>query len=968
MRHQLGLWAVLPLVLWQVAQAQTFKCDDADGKGRGYTINDSAKHNCQEGTFCYQLGKGVYCGVGSSDSTLAEPNSVAGDSASADKAVSNACAKDGTAMCKLSDGHGAEYYRCIDGATQDFKCGGGSVCYKDGEGVVCGASSSVNVCTPGALKCSAADGTSADFSQCIGGEQVALVCGVGLTCSQDGPFHVRCASDADGNARVEYPVSSAEPDSSTCAVAPEPTSAPCASYATVNSTIPGTTTTTTTITVKPSMYTVTKNPKLKANGPTLVRSNANNARPNGLNMMEIDVSYDPAGLAPYPTRETAPPAAGTFEQPDAFSREIANCPIPQGYGSSSTSANEATAPNPPNYAPASTTVYPNSVYSYPSPNSYPAQPLYTPQPSYDNVHVPRYQPLALNAAIATVIPDNMPLPQLLYSLQNAMQFAGPPPNAPYMPSPIYSTAPPPPPPPPPVYSATPPPTTGCPTNTKPITHTVFISVETNCEKPKPTCSSSEPECEPECSSETKRKHKHKHKHNHKHKHKKDDDDECSTTTSCPTTSSEKCTTSSSEECETSSKKHKHKHKHEHKHKKKDDDDSDDECESSSKEKKGECECEECDGCCQCFGRAVMSISSCEGETVTTLGKKLFAYMSNEESATAADEESVDEELGAVMHNAAATSSAPCESSEEPTCSSATTHTVYEAVETGCKCGSKGGKECKCGDKCTCKSNSHTVIVTVDSSCEKPKPKPTASSSHVVIESVETSCITQSPKQTRTVIQSIECSCITPSPKNTHTVIESIECSCITPSPKNTRTIIESIECICVKPTPTAPKNTHTVYESVECGCGPSCGKNTHVVLESVESGCASSSLGSCKPSSSSCESSSAKSTHFVYEVVESGCASSSSSCAPTSKVNTHFVYQMVESGCASPSSSCKPTSDSCAPTSAKNTHYVYQMIESGCASSSESCKPPSSSEPTSSVNTHTVYQSVESGCASSSSC
>ncbi|KAJ2888026.1 hypothetical protein IWW38_005016, partial [Coemansia aciculifera] len=197
MRHQLGLWAVLPLVLWQVARAQTFKCDDADGKGRGYTINDSAKHECQDGAFCYQLGKGVYCGVGSSDPVLADFNSVVGDSAPANKAL---CAKEGAATCKQADGRGAEYYHCVNGERQENKCAGGSVCYQDGDSaVVCGAASvNAEVCTPGAFKCNEADGTSPDFSRCIGGEQVALVCGTGLTCSQDGPFHVRCAAEAEG--------------------------------------------------------------------------------------------------------------------------------------------------------------------------------------------------------------------------------------------------------------------------------------------------------------------------------------------------------------------------------------------------------------------------------------------------------------------------------------------------------------------------------------------------------------------------------------------------------------------------------------------------------------------------------------------------------------------------------------------------------------------------------------------------
>ncbi|KAJ2831529.1 hypothetical protein GGI24_001547 [Coemansia furcata] len=846
MRHQLGLWAVLPLVVWQVVRAQTFKCDDADGKGRGYTINDGAKRDCQEGTFCYQLGKGVYCGVGSSDSVLPDSNEAAAAKA---EIAPNACAKEGTATCKLPDGNGAAYIRCVNGVSQDFTCGGGSVCYQDGEGILCGATSSARACTPGAFKCSADDGVSADFSRCIGGEQVALTCGDGLTCHQEGPFHVRCASEADSNARAvypAYPITSAESVSSTCAAnnttaAPSSTKAyaappvttptvnPSTTSTTIYNTVSGTTTTTTTFTAKPSMYTVTKSDDRKANGPMLIRSNGVPS-PRGKNMVEIDVSYNPAEVAQcqrYGVSNTA--ATGAFDQPEAFSREMANYPMSQGYGASSNSPYYASSSNSPYYASSSNSPYYasssnspfyapystadlNLAHAYPSPNSYAAPPTYntaySAQPTYNTAYDNAHQPLALNTGYATVVPDNIQLPQLIYSLQNAMQLSNQPPAGAYPPGP----PPPPPPPPGPVYitvvppSVCPPvvcptvecPTVECPTKPsccKPATHTVFISIESHCEKPtpKPVCCPKEPECE--CSSE--HEHKHKHKHKHKHEHKKEEE-ECPTTPPCTTT----------ETCEpTSTKKHKHSHSHSHththKHKSKKEDeceeDSDCDCDGDSKGKAGECELEDCDGGCVCFGRAVVSVSDCNGESVTTLGKKLFACMSNEESASA-DPESVDDELNAVIHNAA-TSSGSCESCEspEPTCSSsAATHTALESVETGCHC--ESGGECKCGDKCDCKKkNSHTVIVSVNSSCEKP-----------------TACAPTSAKNTHTVIESIECSCVKPSPQNTHTVIESIECSCIAPSAQNTHTIIESIECMCVKPSPVAPKHTHTVFESVEC--------------------------------------------------------------------------------------------------------------------------------------------------------
>ncbi|KAJ2489925.1 hypothetical protein IWW37_003555 [Coemansia sp. RSA 2050] len=907
MRHQLCLWAVLPLVVWQAVRAQTFKCDDADGKGRGYTIDGSVKHECQEGTFCYQLGKGLYCGVGSSDPLVSESNSVAATEAM--KAVSGSCAKDGTATCKLDDGQGAAFIRCINGESQEFKCGGGSVCYQDGEGILCGVKSSAKACTPGAVKCSAEDGASADFTRCIGGEQVALTCGQGLTCYQEGSFHVRCATGAEGNNRAVYPVypiTSAGSSLATCAAntttaAPSsstkgygappvtgPTVDPSVTFTTAYSTVSDTTTTTTTVTSKPAIYTLTKNENNKANGPTLIRSNVF-LRPSGKNMVEIDVNYNPAEVAQLQRCGGLSAASqGSFDQPDAFSREITNYALSQGYSASPTGY--ASSSNMPYSAP-----YPSADLNtaYPSPNSYAApppppayKPAYSAQPSYSSAYSaqpsynsaysaqPSYnsaysvpssydnarQPLALNAGFATVIPDNIQVPQLIYSLQNAMQLSNQQPAAAYQPlgpqpmpqgpqpmplSPVYITVS------PPITSCptiTCPPVTVCPTTTqscsKTPTHTVFISVETNCVKaePKPTCCQSEPEC----SSKHKHKHKHKHTHTHSHKTKKkdDSDDECETTTECKTSEHKTtdCTTSS-ESCEpTSSKKHSHSHSHQHKHKHKskdNDSDDDSDCDGDSPKKKGDCNCEDCGDCCGCFGRAVVSISSGDEKEVTTLGKKMFAFISNQDTVNM-ESESVDHALSAVVRNAITS----CESPQP------TTHTAFESVETGCKC--QCGGECKCGDKCTCKSeNSHTVIVSVDSSNEKPTScAPTsAQNTHTVIQSVECSLISPSPRNTHTVIESVECSLVVPSPVNTHTVIESVECSLVVPSPVNTHTIIESIECICSRPSAAAPKHTHTVYESVECRCGPSCGKNTHVVFESVECGCASSS-DSCQPTSS----------------------------------------------------------------------------------------------------------------------
>ncbi|KAJ2381489.1 hypothetical protein H4S02_006189, partial [Coemansia sp. RSA 2611] len=734
MRHQLCLWAVLPLVVWQVVQAQTFKCDDADGKGRGYTIDGSVKHECQEGTFCYQLGKGLYCGVGSSDPPVSEPN----NAAEAAKAVSSSCVKDDTATCKQADGLGTAYVRCVNGESQEFKCGGGSVCYQDGEGIMCGASASAKACTPGAVKCSADDGASADFSRCVGGEQVALTCGQGLTCYQEGPFHVRCATGAEGNNRAVYPVypvTSAEPNSATCAanstaVAPSsstkgyeappvtgPTANPSVTYTTAYNTVSDTTTVTTTVTSKPAIYTLTKNEAHKANGPTLIRSNVV-PRPSGKNMVEIDVSYNPAEVAQLQRcggYNTA--SQGSFDQPEAFSHEITNYALSQGYSAAPTGyASSTNMPYSASYSSADL----NTASAYPSPNSYgappppPYKPAYSAQPSYNSAYSaqPSYnsaysapssyenarQPLALNAGFSTVVPDQVP--QLIYSLQNAMQLSNQQPPAIYQPmgpQPMPLSPPPMPPSPPPmamgpVYITVAPPTTAscptvtcppvtiCPTTTQSCsklqTHTVFVSVETNCHKveAKPTCCP----CEPECSSESKHKHKHKHKHTHSHSHKtkKDDsDDECETTTECKTSKHKTtdCTTTS-ETCEpTSTKKHKHSHSHSHRHKHKDkdsDSDSDSDCDSH---KKGECDCKDCCDCCECFGRAVVSISSDDGSDVQTLGKKLFACMSSLDTVDV-ESESIDHALSAVVRNAITS----CESPQP------TTHTAFESVEPGCK--------------------------------------------------------------------------------------------------------------------------------------------------------------------------------------------------------------------------------------------------------------------------------------------
>ncbi|KAJ1739992.1 hypothetical protein LPJ78_005447 [Coemansia sp. RSA 989] len=591
---------------------------------------------------------------------------------------------------------------------------------------------------------------------------------------------------------------------------------------------------------------------------TVVGSQASKPGSKGMGLFEIDMNYDPA--------EYFPEKQERFDQPDSFSREINNFVASQGYkndghppayngGKPAYGAEKpAYGGDKPAYGgdkPAYGGDKPayggdKPAYGGDKPAYGAEKPAYgAEKPAYGGAPAPTqgngyhgasdaHGLQALNGPFAAMIPETIPFPQLLYKIQSMMQlnqnaytgYAAPTSTC----EPVCST-------PTVTICCCPPASSSC---SKHSTHTVYVSIESHkatssdpcchdpcCHDPcchDPCCTT---ECchdsDSDCDSDDECEKKHKHKH-HKHKHHKHDD--CSTTDECKPT---ECSTS--EECEPT---HKHKHKHKHKH-------------HRHKHHKGKTgpEVEELDDN-QCFGRAVLSLSSDGGEDVATIGKKL------------------------------------CQ--KEP-------QTALAAVETGhpCKCHCGGThKNCCCGDHCTC-DGYHTVLISVHSDCAA-QPTHTAYESiecnpasdtrpkHTVLEAVEKGCVS-SEKPTHTALLYVESHRADECPRNTHVVFESVACGCKPSSSVNTHTIYASIECNTVSNT----AHTHTAYESIETGCAPKCPQNTHTVYQSVESSC------ECKPE---CP----QNTHTVYQSVESSCECKPE-CKPECSQNTHTAYQSVESNC-----------------------------------------------------------------------
>ncbi|KAJ1735201.1 hypothetical protein LPJ61_000659, partial [Coemansia biformis] len=312
--------------------------------------------------------------------------------------------------------------------------------------------------------------------------------------------------------------------------------------------------------------------------------------------LEIDVGYNPEDIF-----QSKQESKDKFDEPYTFSHDI-GVAMSHGYdavtddshGSSQAARDDA---------PLALNRSPSFPYA-PRPANYAAQAPYSQQ-------APSPQP-APYGPVAALVPGNIQMPQLVATLQNMMGYSGQPPPVYYASTP--DPCPPPPCPPPPSPTTVTTTIVCCPTSTtckKPTVHTVYVSIESH--KVKPTCHAPCSDVESDCEEPPKHKHKHKHSHSHKHthKHKHKDDDDCTTSEKCTTTkddcepTTEECTITT-EACETVTKKHKHKHKHGHKH--------------HTKVAEDSVVCEDDDD--KCFGRAVLSISSDGGESVTTIGKKL----------------------------------------------------------------------------------------------------------------------------------------------------------------------------------------------------------------------------------------------------------------------------------------------------------------------------------------------------------
>ncbi|KAJ2887358.1 hypothetical protein FB639_001379 [Coemansia asiatica] len=1024
MKQNLSLFGLLPLIaIFQAAAAQKHKCDQADGVGRGYTVNGNEAHQCDEGTSCYQLGQGVYCGAGAGDVMTASSynNTVAPTALPAPyapyapaPAPAGICDKNSTAaVCKGPDGTSPDYYKCVDGKPQSFSCGGSSVCHQDGHAIVCGVSNSTSSCTPGALKCGAADGTSPEFSRCVDGEQVSLTCGAGLSCYQEGPFHVSCGPYKAGNTHVEYPVNPVGPTTvaplppapsvygaatSASSEAPYVAPGPAPGYANANANTGAGAGAGAYPEAPYANKFVGGYPDAldKSNGPSMIRSKTG-LRSREMNLMEIDIDYNPHESNEDKHDTGSNNLNGIFDRPEAFSRDMENFAMSQGYNrptphtsSHSDFADEKYI----HYAAASDSDYSAQYSPYPMPSSYPENKAsatvatYVTPAAFYNAHT------GINAPFAAIVPETVPFPQLLFSLQSAMQFnqaqnAYAPTQAPAygaQPAAAYGTQ-------APSYAtvlralamalkalamalkalamalkalamalkalamALKAPFTALRVLAMTLrdlatahrdlatarrhlcecghssTHTVYVSIETNTEN---HCVNACGGCDDEGGHKHKHHHKHGHKHKgkHEHKHKGGDDDDCgceSDNDSDDECSSTPSCTTSSDTCHPSPTCETTSECDEGKHKHKHKHKHKCKDGHKHKHKHKHDDCEECSETC-----APVS----EIDEADCFGRAVLSIINNgEESVT-----TVGKQMFEMQQSDAEADSDSDEETVGPvqhnavpsscptsSCASQNTHTAYESVETGCQCGGKCGKGCTCGGHCTCGAAS---------SCASDNTY------HTVLVSVGSTCQTPSSSacgcstdsascaSTPTAYASIETGCVTHSSGPTHVVLKSVETGCVSASSQNTHTVYKSVE---QNKCGESKCPTHAVLEHVETGKVEASSQHTHVVYQSVETGCA--------PVSS-------QNTHTVYESIESHCSSccgnsnSNSNCG-CSSANTHTVYQSVETGCA--------------PVSSQNTHTVYKSIESHCSS----CCGNNNSNSNcgcSSANTHTVYQSVESHC------
>ncbi|KAJ2550513.1 hypothetical protein EV175_004037, partial [Coemansia sp. RSA 1933] len=158
----------------------------------------------------------------------------------------------------------------------------------------------------------------------------------------------------------------------------------------------------------------------------------------GKNMVEVEVNYNPDDMFDF-KKELGSLASSnsnsgdSFEHPSAFARDIGNYEMSQGYGAahSQESYNSPTATE---------MQYPTAALyanSYGNGGAYGKQSYQTQQAYGTQAAASGYQQMPY----AAVVPDNMPLSQLIYSIQSAVRFAGQPPAYAANPAPAYSANP-----------------------------------------------------------------------------------------------------------------------------------------------------------------------------------------------------------------------------------------------------------------------------------------------------------------------------------------------------------------------------------------------------------------------------------------------------------------------------------------------------------------------------------------------
>ncbi|KAJ1816739.1 hypothetical protein LPJ56_002261, partial [Coemansia sp. RSA 2599] len=162
----------------------------------------------------------------------------------------------------------------------------------------------------------------------------------------------------------------------------------------------------------------------KSNGPSTIRSKAG-LRSREMNLMEIDIDYNPHESNEDKHDSGSNNLNGIFDRPEAFSRDIDNFAMSQGYNSPAPHAsshseyadekyNRVSAAGDSDYS-AQYSPYPVPSYSEDKTKATAAATYVTPAAFY-NAHA------GINAPFAAIVPETVPFPQLLFSLQSAMQL------------------------------------------------------------------------------------------------------------------------------------------------------------------------------------------------------------------------------------------------------------------------------------------------------------------------------------------------------------------------------------------------------------------------------------------------------------------------------------------------------------------------------------------------------------------